>query len=208
LLDKHQQNAWVLAALARAFAEAGTYSLSITSAERMAALAPGGNILAAPVALQRLAYPLAFEDLVRTESARRGLDPRLVAAVIRQESRFETGARSYAAAQGLMQVIPATADWIAQQMGWRNFQSEQIYWPYVNVAFGTFYLQHTLQQFDNSIPLALAGYNGGPGNAAIWREAAPDDPDLMVALINVSESRLYVQLVWTHYQMYQRLYPR
>ena len=198
---------WSLAALATAFADAGAYRLSIVCAEELAALSPGGDLTAAPLALQRLAYPMAFAELVQEQATRWGLDPRLIAAVIRQESRFESEAISYAAAQGLMQVMPATADWIALQLGWPDFQPEQIYRPYVNITFGAYYLQWGLQNFDDSVATALAAYNGGPGNAATWRNRAPGDDDLLVALIDLSETRLYVQVVWAQYNMYERLYP-
>jgi soluble lytic murein transglycosylase len=203
--QRHQDEPWTQAALAQAFADAGAPRLSIVCAEQVAALGPGNDIGDAPPALQRLAYPMAFEDLIRTQAGHWGIDPRLVAAVIRQESRFETEATSYAAAQGLMQIIPDTATWVAQQLGWPDFTPGQIYRPYVNITFGAYYLQYVLNYFDNSVPTALAGYNAGPGNAAIWRKLTADD-DLMAALIDIPETRLYVQVVWQQYEMYRRLY--
>jgi soluble lytic murein transglycosylase len=161
----------------------------------------------APPELQRLDYPLPYGDLIRAEAARRNLDPRLVAAVMRQESRFEWAATSSAGAQGLMQLMPATAEWIASRLSWPGFQSQQAYWPYVNVAFGAYYLRLGLDQFDGSLAAALAGYNGGPGNAAAWRKDAGGDDDLMVALIPYDETRLYVQTIWAQYDAYRRLYP-
>ncbi len=201
---RYAADPWTMAALALAFRDAGANRLSILSAER---LVPGGSMLDAPAILQRLAYPLPYFDLIREQAARWDLDPRLLAAVIRQESLFETAATSHAGAQGLMQVMPGTARGIAAQLGWRDFRPEQAYWPYVNVAFGAYYIHQGLAQFEDSLAAALAAYNGGPGNAAFWRELAPEDDDLMVALINIGETRVYVQAVWSHYEMYQRLYP-
>ena len=128
-------------------------------------------------------------------------------AIIRQESRFETGAASSAGAQGLMQVMPGTAQSIAGQLGWQDFQPQQAYWPYVNVALGTFYIHQWLEHFGGSIFTALAAYNGGPGNAAVWHAWAPDDDELMAALININETRAYIQAVWVNYEAYRRLYP-
>ena len=204
---RYAADPWTLATLALAFRDAGANRLSILSAERLAALWPGGGMLDAPVILQRLAYPLPYFDLIREEAARWSLDPRLLAAVIRQESLFETAATSHAGAQGLMQVMPGTARGIAAQLDWPDFRPEQAYWPYVNVAFGAYYIHQGLAQFEDSLAAALAAYNGGPGNAAFWRELAPEDDDLMVALINIGETRVYVQAVWSHYEMYRRLYP-
>jgi soluble lytic murein transglycosylase len=208
-VQKRAENApWALAALSLAFRDAGAYRLSLLSAERVVALWGEGGMRDAPVALQRLAYPYAFADLVRQEAERWGLDPRLLLAVIRQESRFETGATSIAGAQGLMQVMPGTAQGIADRLGWQDFDASQAYWPYINVALGSNYISTWLNHFDGSLPIALAAYNGGPGNASVWRKWAPDDDDLMTALININESRVYVQAVQTQYEMYKRLYER
>ena len=91
-----EKTPWALTALSLAFRDAGAYRLSLLSAERVAALWGKGGMRDAPVALQRLAYPYAFAELVRKESERWGMDPRLMLAIMRQESRFETGATSSA----------------------------------------------------------------------------------------------------------------
>lgn len=205
--QRYAGNPWTLAALALAFQEAGAHRLSLISAQQV--LDRWGRDTAdAPEALQRLAYPFPYGALIRAEAAARGLDPRLLAAVIRQESRFETGAISSAGAQGLMQVMPATAKSIAGQLGWHDFQPQQAYWPYVNAAFGAFYIDQWLEHFGGSVFTALAAYNGGPGNASVWHGWAPEDPDLMAALININETRVYIQAVWENYEAYKRLYPR
>ena len=204
VLQRNADDAWTLAALAFAFREAGAHQLSILAAEKLAALAPAGGDL--PPALGRLIYPLPFAGLIRQEADRWGLEPLLLAAVIRQESRFEPAAASSASAQGLMQIMPATAEWIAGQQGWRNFRPEQAYWPYINVDFGAYSLNWALKQLDGSLAAALAGYNGGPGNALRWRKLAPTDDDLMVALIDYGETRLYVQQVLNQLAFYRQLY--
>ncbi len=205
--QRHVKEPWTLAALARAFTAAGAYRQAIASAETVASLS-GRPLAAAPATLQRLAYPFPYEPLIRGEADRRGLDPRLLAAIIRQESHFETGAASSAGAQGLMQVMPGTAQSIAVQLGWKDFQPAQAYWPVTNVALGAYYINQWLTHFNGSVFTALAAYNGGPGNAQIWRTRAPQDDDLMAALININETRLYVQIVWSNYEAYQRLYPQ
>ncbi len=142
---KYAKDAWALAALALAFRDAGANRLSTLSAEQLAALSPAGNVDGTPAALRRLAYPLPFADLIWQEAGQRGLDPLLMAAVIRQESRFEPGVTSTAGAGGLMQLMPATAEWIAGQLGQRGFESGQAYWPYLNVDFGAYYLSWVLE---------------------------------------------------------------
>ena len=204
---RYEKNAWAQAALALAFRDAGAHRLSLLSAEQVANLS-GKTMSAAPLGLQRLAYPFPFAELIRAEAAKHDLDPRLLAAIMRQESRFETGAASSAGAQGLMQVMPGTAESIAGQLGWPNFEPQQAYWPYVNVAFGAYYVQQWLRNFDDSVFTALAAYNGGPGNASVWHKWASQDDDLLAALININETRTYVQAVWSNYEAYARLYPR
>jgi soluble lytic murein transglycosylase len=199
------KNAWALSGLALAFRDLGSYRLSLLAAEGVVGLS-GKAMHEAPPPLQRLAYPMPYEDLIRQEAKRQNLDPRLLAAIMRQESRFEAGVASTAGAQGLMQVMPGTAEGIARQMKWPNFESRQAYWPYVNVAFGAYYVRQWLSHFDGSIFAALAAYNGGPGNAGPWYNQAPDDDDLFAANININETRVYIQAVWSNYEAYRRLY--
>lgn len=203
---RYSENPWTLAALALAFHDAGAHRLALLSAEQVVGLS-GKLMRDAPPALQRLAYPFPLADLVNAEATRQNLDPRLLAAIIRQESRFEAGAASVAGAQGLMQVMPGTAQGIAQQMRWPGFEPRQAYWPYVNVAFGAFYVRQWVDHFGGSVFTALAAYNGGPGNATVWYNWAPEDDDLLAALININETRVYVQAVWANYEAYRRLYP-
>lgn len=204
--QRQKNKPWTLTALALAFRDAGAYRLSLLSAEAVADLWQGGGMRSAPAALQRLAYPFPFADLIRQEAGKSNVDPRLLTAMIRQESRFETSATSSAGAQGLMQVMPATAQGIAGRLGWSDFEPHQAYWPYVNVALGANYIGTWLAHFENSLATGLAAYNGGPGNAAVWRKWAPDDDDLMVALIDFNETRVYVQTVYAQYDAYKRLY--
>jgi soluble lytic murein transglycosylase len=207
VMQRQKTKPWALAALSLAFRDLGAHRLSLLSAETLAELWTGGTMRTAPAALQRLAYPLPFADLIRQEAAKSNVDPRLLAAMIRQESRFETSATSSAGAQGLMQVMPATAQGIASRLGWTDFEPQQAYWPYVNVALGANYIGTWLAHFEGSLAAALAAYNGGPGNAARWRKWAPDDDDLMTALIDFNETRVYVQTIYAQYDMYKRLYP-
>lgn len=204
---RHEKAPWTLAALSLAFRDAGANRLSLLSAESVISLR-AQPLAETPVSLQKLAYPFPYEALIRQEAARQNLDPRLLAAIIRQESRFEPGVASSAGAQGLMQVMPGTASGIARQMAWPGYEDRQSYWPYINVAFGSFYVRQWLSHFDGSIFAALASYNGGPGNADAWWRLAPDDDDLFAGLININETRVYVQSVWQNYEFYRRLYPR
>ncbi len=204
---RNEKDAWTLAALALAFRDRGANRLSLLAAEQVVALS-GRLMRDAPAALQRLAYPMPYEALIRAEAAKYRIDPRLLAAIIRQESRFEAGVASVAGAQGLMQVMPGTAESIAAQLGRSDFEAHHAYYPYVNVAFGAFYINQWVTHFGDSLFAGLAAYNGGPGNAQVWRSWVSGDDDLFAAAININETRVYVQAVWSHYEAYRRLYPQ
>jgi soluble lytic murein transglycosylase len=193
--------------LALAFRERGVYRLSILCATRLILLSPAESVSEAPRFLQRLAYPVYFDDLVLAESQANGFDPLLFFALIWQESLFEGQAASWAGAQGLTQVMPATGDWIALQLRWPDYQAEHLYRPYLNVKFGAWYLARQLKDFEGNLFAALAAYNGGPGNATRWLELAGDgDEDLFVESISNAETRRYVEKVYEHYARYRELY--
>jgi len=192
--------------LALAYREQGVYRLSILCAKRLIQLSPAESIGQAPRFLQRLVYPLYFDDLVLAEAQANDLDPLLLFALIYQESLFEGWATSSAGAQGLTQVIPPTGEWIALKMPWPDYQAEHLYRPYLNVKFGAWYLARQLQDFDNNLFVALAAYNGGPGNAKRWLKLADGDDDLFVESISKAESKRYVKKVYEHYVRYRELY--
>lgn len=204
--ERYRDDPLALYALALRLRVLEVYGQATLAAVRLAALSPDG-LFGAPLFIQRLAYPTYYADIVEAEAAAQGVDPLLIYALIRQESFFERGARSSAAAQGLTQVIPSTAEWIANAMGWPNFQPSDIYKPYLNVKFGTYYLKAALDMFDGNPYPALVGYNAGPGNARYWlEEAGTSDDDLYVEEISLAEPKLYVRRVLAHFANYVRLY--
>ena len=191
--------------LAMYFREMGLNKLSITAAATLLTDAKVDD-QAAPRLLARLRYPVYFKDLVLPEAEANNLDPLLVFALIRQESLFEGLATSFATAQGLMQIIPDTGEWIALKMGWPNYQNSDVYRPYINVKFGTFYLRWVLDQVDDLPYVALAGYNGGPANAMQWLGISGPDLDLFVQTITYDETRTYVRRIYEQYSVYRWLY--
>ncbi len=195
-----------LAQLSIYFREQGLHGLAARVAARLVALWPDGSMADAPLELQRLAYPLVYADLLSAEAGARDLDPLLLAALIRQESLFEPAAESYAGARGLGQVMPATGTGIATSLGIEDFVLDDLYRPHISIMFGAFYLRAQMDRFDNQILVALAGYNGGPGNTLRWIEAGGEDLDLFVEVITATQSRLYLQRVYEQYLIYERLY--
>ena len=158
-------------------------------------------------AVQEIALPLKHEDIIRQQAADKGLDPALVAGVIYTESRFRDGQTSSAGAQGLMQLTPATAKYIAGLSGGTAFVLSDLDVPQVNISYGTYYLRYLLNRYDGSEPLALAAYNGGEGNVDAWvaREKARGR-DFTTDRIPFTETRQYVTKVMTAQRQYQDNY--
>lgn len=205
LRDASKTDPLALYQLAIYFRDIRLYRLSIEAAALLIDSA-GVPTSQAPGAIARLRFPVYYRDLVLPNAAKYELDPLLVFALIRQESLYEGFATSYAAAQGLMQIIPDTAQWIATRLNWPNFQNSDIYRPYINVAFGTYYLRYVLDTLDGLPYAALAGYNGGPGNAAQWLRISGPDLDAFVQAITFDETRTYVTRIYEQYNVYRTLY--
>jgi len=149
-------------------------------------------------------YPFPFAEPIKSWSAARQLNPLLVTALIRQESRFMPGIRSVAGALGLMQVMPETADWIAQQIQLPAFKLQD---PDDNIKLGTWYLDYTHREYDNHSLLAVASYNAGPGAVGGWLDRfGLRDPDAFVEQIPYPETKGYVESVFGNYWNYLRLY--
>lgn len=193
--------------LALIFQELGLYRSSIAAASTVLQLSPAGDLTQAPRFLGCLIYPTYFSELVAADAAEFGLPLLPTYALLRQESLFEGYATSWAAARGLMQVIPSTGAEIAAALNWPpDYQTADLYRPIVSVRFGTWYLAQQRERFEGDLYPALAAYNGGPGNAARWWEAAGGDRDLFVELISLEETRTYVTRIVQHFAWYRWLY--
>ncbi len=194
---------WYLAVHAH---DAGDAYVALKAAERVVALSPDKHITPkTPIGLLRLIYPTPYLRVVRREAQQFGLDPRLLYALIRQESLFNPDATSWVGARGLAQVMPETAAGIAQNLQVADFSPDQLYQPAVSIRFGAHYLSHQLRAFDNNVLAAASAYNGGPGNAARWLQNT-SDRDLFPELIDYRETRDYVKIVYGNWGMYRLLY--
>lgn len=149
-----------------------------------------------------------YSDLIIKAANDYNLDPLFVLALMRQESLFESVAVSSSAAQGLMQIIPPTGDWISKQIKWQNYQVRDLQRPYINVEFGAFYLDRQRDDFNGDLYAALAAYNAGPGNSAKWAQISKGDPDLFVEVIRLDQPRDYVRRIYEFYYIYKNLYGR
>jgi soluble lytic murein transglycosylase len=161
-----------------------------------------------PDAVLRLAYPLHYTDLLIPDSQERGLDPLLVAGLIRQESSFDPTVVSVANAHGLMQFVPATAGDMAEQLGYTDFELDDLYRPIVSIDFGTHYLSSMRDFQGGSVVGALLSYNAGPGAAQVWINEAGSDLELLYETIAFAETQLYLDLIYSNHYMYQKLYTQ
>ena len=158
-------------------------------------------------AVQEITLPLRHEDIIRQQAHDKGLDPALIAAVIYAESHFRDGQVSAAGAQGLMQLTPATARYIARKSGGTQFVVDDLGTPQVNIAYGAYYLRYLLRRYDGNVDFALAAYNAGEGNVDRWiSDARAHERALTVTAIPYAETRAYVQRVLTVRGQYRRSY--
>jgi soluble lytic murein transglycosylase len=183
----------------------GAYNASIQAAANVISAANVGT-LDAPAFIARMRYPAYYLDVVQDSAARHDVDPLLLYALIRHESLFDTNATGGAGEHGLTQVIPSTAEYIAAQLQWPDYQHSDLFRPYAGVEFGAFYLSEQLQAFDGNVSAALAGYNAGPGRAQQWLAASGGDHDLLLNAITIDSTRLYVQRIYSFYNIYKVLY--
>ncbi|HEY0879301.1 MAG TPA: transglycosylase SLT domain-containing protein [Zeimonas sp.] len=155
-----------------------------------------------------LRFVSPFLDRMKPVAANADLDPAWVYGLIRQESRFIMDARSWAGAQGLMQIMPATARWVAKKLGERDFRVEQLHDLDTNLRYGTFYLRTVLDDLDGSPLLASAAYNAGPRRPRNWRStlSAPVEGAIFAEIIPFNETRDYVKKVLTNAVYYAALF--
>jgi soluble lytic murein transglycosylase len=130
-------------------------------------------------------------------------------ALLRQESLFNASATSWVGARGLAQVMPATGEGIAQNLGITGYRSQDLYRPAVSVRFGAYYLGQQIGNMSGSLPGALAAYNGGLGNARRWAGGSVvADQDLFAEGIDFRETREYVKLVYGFQAVYRGIYQQ
>jgi soluble lytic murein transglycosylase len=159
-----------------------------------------------PRELWQLAFPKPYAEAVLANANELGLDPLLIWSVIRVESRYDPNAASPAGARGLMQIIPATQDWIEGQLG-LDLAPGEIFVPEVNIRLGAWYLRYLLDQFDGDLELAIPAYNAGPDNVHAWlQDPMVKDRDDFIRWIGFGETREYLERVSIAYWEYQQIY--
>lgn len=157
--------------------------------------------------LEKIIYPYPHRAVIENYAAQYGVDPLLVVAVIREESKFLPQSESHKGAIGLMQLMPSTAQSIAVTIGDKSFSSKNLLEPEKNIQYGTWYLSSLQKEFSNDRRLVIAAYNGGRGHVKEWISSGQIDPkNIQLQDIPFQETRDYVGRVLNSYQKYIKLY--
>ncbi len=200
-------SAWATAEMARLYRDNGQYHRALQLLKRSVPSYFAMDLDALPRPYWEDLFPRPFWTDLKRYASSNGLDPYLVASLIRQESEFNPAAVSHANAVGLMQVLPTTGKKLARQMKVRRFSSDQLLQPGVNLQLGTRYFRELLDQFGGRLEYALAAYNAGTDRVEAWlANGKYRDPEEFVESIPFSETREYVQAILRNVTVYKRLY--
>ena len=161
-----------------------------------------------PAIYWQLIFPQPYWKELVANSGANGLDPYLVASLIRQESEFNAGAISRANACGLMQLLPSVGKSLAKKHGLKRFSTSQLLDPSINLELGTIYLKQAIDRYGGQVEYALAAYNAGDTPVRQWL-ASNDYKDVpeFVESIPYTETREYVQAILRNRELYRALYP-
>lgn len=161
--------------------------------------------LGSTIILKNEIFPKQYSNYVEQYSAKYDLNPDLVYAVIKTESNFNPNAKSDVGAIGLMQITDSTGQWIAQQMGVKNYNSNMLKDPRISIEFGCWYLEDLYQQFGDW-DLVIAAYNAGRGNVNSWLSSGDYAKNGNLNYIPFQETDKYVKKVEVFQKVYSVLY--
>ncbi|MGI6367257.1 MAG: transglycosylase SLT domain-containing protein [Anaerolineae bacterium] len=196
-----------LVELAQAAESWRAYSTEIWAAQRLLRLGNEAGAAQPPDALRLLAYPVHYADLIAEYARHYDLDPLLMLALVRQESLFDTHARSYAGAVGLAQIMPPTGEWIASQIGPEDYAVGLLVRPYLNLRYSAWFMNFLINLYDRDWIAALVAYNAGPGNLKEWSGGGTiTDHDLFWETLPSQQAHDYVRLIYENYSWYRKLY--
>jgi soluble lytic murein transglycosylase len=197
---------WVAAETARLYQDSGRYDRAIEVMKHTVPNYFAVDVPELPRAYWEALFPKAYWVDLKKFSTENGLDPYLVASLIRQESEFNPNAISRANAVGLMQLLPTTGKKVAKEAKLHHFNASQLYTPAVNLQLGTRYFKSMVDKF-GSFEYALAAYNAGSDRVEDWLAAGKyRDPQEFVESIPFTETREYVQAILRNANVYKQLY--
>ena len=197
---------WSALAEAQIYASYGETYRAMRALKRALPGAASASIQSIPLPYWHILFPEPYWTTIKVESAKNGLDPYLVASLIRQESEFNPSAISYANAWGLMQLLPSVGKSLARQEGMAHFETYQLLDPDTNIRLGTRYLKQMLDHFGGVPEYALAAYNAGDSRVEDWQAAGPySGIDEFVESIPFTQTREYVQAILRNIEIYREI---
>ncbi len=200
-------DSWGSLAEARLYASYGEAFRAMRSLKRAIPFYTSAPIEALPLAYWRILFPQDYWPTIKVEAQRNGLNPYMVASLIRQESEFNPRAISPANAYGLMQLLPSVGRQMAKQEGVSShLEAEALLDPSINIKLGTVYLKQTLEKFGGHQEYAFAAYNAGDSRVNDWQSASSyTGLDEFVESIPFTETRDYVQAIIRNEQIYREI---
>ncbi len=198
---------WALAEIARIYQGNGQYHRALQALKRAYPSYFALDTPNLPRDFWETLFPRPFWDDLKRYSNENGVDPYMVASLVRQESEFNPGAVSRANAVGLMQLLPGVGKKLAKEVKLKGFSTSMLFTPSVNLRLGTRYFKRMLDKYDGTVEYALAAYNAGSDRVADWRDHNHfrDVPEF-VESIPFTETREYVQAIVRNAAVYRRLY--
>jgi len=198
---------WAPPEMARVYQDGGRYDRGIEIMKRATPNYFAVDIPDLPRPYWEALFPKAYWTDLRKYSVLNGLDPYLVASLIRQESEFNALALSRANAVGLMQLLPTTGKTVAKQVKLKGYSAPQLYTPAVNLELGTRYFKEMVDKYNGQFEYALAAYNAGTDRVGDWLgQGHYRDPQEFVESIPFTETREYVQAILRNANVYRQLY--
>jgi len=205
--DGANHDGWALRQMLRIYEQSDSYYRGLQLLKRSVPSYFTYDPSALPRDLWEGLFPRVYWDDLTRQASAQGLDPFVVAALIRQESEFNPRAVSHAHAMGLMQLLPSTGRKVAHQVRLQPFSAQRLLEPQVNLQLGTAFFRQTLDQYGGTLAYALAAYNAGDNRVEEWRkDGTYRDVAEFVESIPFTETREYVQAVLRNASVYRRLY--
>ncbi|SFH35427.1 soluble lytic murein transglycosylase [Desulfotomaculum arcticum] len=157
----------------------------------------------------KIIYPMPYDNTIYKYSERAGVDPFFMTAIMKAESSFKPDAVSAKGARGLMQIMPETGQWIAQQINLNPFHQDLLFDPETNIRLGAWYIANLENEFKGNKIMVLAAYNGGRGNVNKWMDEKKISGSIKdIQMIPFPETKNFVAKVLWNYKVYQWLYAK
>jgi soluble lytic murein transglycosylase len=198
---------WEMLEIARIYSSGGEYYRALQALKHAINGYFAMDVSALPLQYWQGLFPRPYWEALRSYSEENGLDPYLVASLIRQESEFNPDAISHSNAYGLMQLLPKTGKGEAKKTGLSHYSTDSLLNPTINIELGTHYFRQMVDEFGGQVEYALAAYNAGADRVADWRSSGNyRDVEEFVESIPFTETREYVQAIVRNAEVYKKVY--